>query len=72
MMIEKINIDNQELIVLFEFKDMEYNKVIVCLDKEFRKVFVGNNKIITDKAEKEKIKNRYNLELPDEFKGIVF
>lgn len=71
-MVSKINIKNQELLVLLEFEDSEYEKIIMCLDEQDKKVFVINNEIITDQSIIDKINKKYNLELPDELKGIIF
>lgn len=72
MMVNKINIENQELLVLLEFEDSEYKKIIMCLDEQDKKVFVINNEIVTDKNLIDKINKKYDLELPDELKGIIF
>ena len=71
-MANKISIENQELLVLLEFKDSEYEKIIMCLDESNNKVFVINNNIVTDKKIIDKINKKYGLELPDELKGIIF
>lgn len=71
-MVSKINIENQELLVLLEFEDSEYEKIIMCLDEQDKKVFVINNEIVTDKNLIDKINKKYDLELPDELKGIIF
>jgi len=71
-MANKIKIENKELLVLLEFDDIEYKKIIMCLDKEDKKVFVIDNKIITDKKIIDEINQKYALELPDELKGIIF
>ncbi len=71
-MANKIKIDNQELLVLLEFEDSEYKNIIMCLDEKDEKVFVINNKIVTDKSIIDKINKKYSLELPDELKGIIF
>ena len=42
MMVSKINIKNQELLVLLEFDDSEYEKITMCLDEQDKKVFVIN------------------------------
>jgi len=70
-MANKIQIDNQELLVLLEFDDSEYKKIIMCLDEEDKKVFVISNKIVTDKNIIDKINKKYNLELPFEIKSII-
>ena len=44
----------------------------MCLDEKDEKVFVINNKIVTDKSIIDKINKKYSLELPDELKGIIF
>lgn len=72
MMVSKINIKNQELLVLLEFEDSEYEKIIMCLDEQDKKIFVINNEIVTDKNLIDKINKKYDLELPDELKGIIF
>lgn len=72
MMVSKININNQELLVLLEFDDSEYEKIIMCLDEQNNKVFVINNEIVTDKNLIDKINKKYDLELSDELKGIIF
>ena len=72
MMVSKINIKNQELLVLLEFDDSEYAKITMCLDEQDKKVFVINNEIVTDKNLIDKINKKYDLELPDELKGIIF
>jgi len=71
-MVSKINIENQELLVLLEFEDSEYEKIIMCLDEQDKKVFVINDEIVTDKNLIDKINKKYDLELPDELKGIIF
>ena len=71
-MTNKIKIDNKDLLVLLEFEDSEYKNIIICLDEEDKEVFVINNKILTDKNIIDKIKKKYNLELPNELKGIIF
>ena len=72
MMSSKINVENQELLVLLEFDDSEYEKITMCLDEQDKKVFVINNEIVTDKNLIDKINKKYDLELPDELKGIIF
>lgn len=71
-MANKINIENQELLVLLEFNDNEYEKIIMCLDENNQKVFIINNKVITDKNIINAINKKYNLELPEELKGKIF
>lgn len=71
-MANKINIENQELLVLIEFDDDEYTKITMCLDEENKKVFVIDNKLVTDQKLIDKINKKYNLELPEELKGIIF
>ena len=60
-MANKINIGNQELLVLLEFNDNEYEKIIMCLDENNQKVFIINNKVITDKNNINAINKKYNL-----------
>ena len=71
-MANKIKIGNQELLVLLEFHDNEYEKIIMCLDENNQKVFIINNKVITDKNIINAINKKYNLELPEELKGKIF
>ncbi|MCI8587057.1 MAG: hypothetical protein HFJ49_00405 [Clostridia bacterium] len=71
-MAKKIKVENKELLVLLEFDDTEYKKIIMCLDKEDNKVFVINNKIITDNKVIDEINQKYGLELPNELNGIIF
>lgn len=71
-MANKINIGNQELLVLLEFHDNEYEKIIMCLDENNQKVFIINNKVITDKNIINAINKKYDLELPDELNGKIF
>ena len=71
-MANKIQIDNQEFIVLLEFDDDEYTKIIMCLDEENNKAFIIDNKLVTDKKLIDKINKKYDLELPEELKGVIF
>ena len=71
-MTNKINIENKELLVLMEFNDDEYEKIIICLDENNQKVFVINNKVITDTNIINAINKKYDLEVPDELKGKIF
>lgn len=71
-MASKIKVENQELLVLLEFEDFEYEKIIICLDEQDKKVFVINDEIVIDKNLIDKINKKYDLELPDDLKGIIF
>ena len=71
-MAKKIKLNNQELLVLLEFEDSEYEKITMCLDEQDRKIFVINNEIVTDKKIIDAINKKYDLELPDELKEIIF
>ena len=71
-MVKKMNVDNQELLVLLEFEDFEYEKIIMCLDEEDNRVFVIDNRIIKDQSIIDKINKKYDLEFPEELKGIIF
>jgi len=71
-MANKIQIENQNLLVLLEFEDDEYGKIISCLDEENNKVYVINDKIITDQEQIDKINKKYDLDIPEELKGIIF
>lgn len=71
-MANKIKIGNQELLVLLEIEDDEYEKITICLDKYSKKVFVINNKLVTDEDTINHINKKYDLELPEELKGKIF
>lgn len=71
-MANKIKVEDQELLVLLEFDDSEYEKIIMCLDKSNKKIFVINNKVITDKETIDRINKKYNLELPKELRDVIF
>ena len=71
-MVNKINVENQELLFLMNFDDDEYGKVTMCLDENNQKVFIINNTIITDNKIIDKINKKYNLEVPDELKEKIF
>ena len=71
-MVNKINVENQELLFLMNFDDDEYEKVTMCLDENNQKVFIINNTIITDNKIIDKINKKYNLEVPDELKEKIF
>lgn len=71
-MANKTKVEDQELLVLLEFDDSEYEKIIMCLDKSNKKIFVINNKVITDKETIDRINKKYNLELPKELRDVIF
>lgn len=71
-MTNTIKIDNQELLILLEFDDSKYKKIIMCLDNEDNKVFVINDEIVKDKKIIDEIIKKYDLEVPEELKGIIF
>lgn len=71
-MTNTIKIDNQELLILLEFDDAKYKKIIMCLDDEDNKVFIINGEIVKDKKIVDEIIKKYDLELPDELKEIIF
>lgn len=71
-MTNTIKIDNKELLILLEFDDAKYKKIIMCLDDEDNKVFIINGEIIKDKMIIDEIIKKYDLELPDELKEIIF
>lgn len=67
-----IQIENQKLLVLLELDDNEYKKIKMCIDEQDKRVFVINNKIVTDKKIIDKINKKYDLELPEELNDIIF
>ena len=71
-MVNNIQIDNQELLVLLEFEDPEYKKIIMCLDEEDNRVFVVDGKIVTDKNAIDYINKKYELEVPEELKDVIY
>lgn len=71
-MANKIKIDNQELLVLLEIDDDEYERITICLDQCSTKVFVIDNKLVTDEDTINHINKKYDLELPEELKGKIF
>ena len=71
-MANKINIENKELLILLEFHDNEHGKIIMCLDENDNKVFVINDKVLTDDNIIKEINKKYNLEVSDELKGRIF
>ena len=71
-MTNTIKIDNQELLILLEFDDSKYKKIIMCLDDEDNKVFVINDEIVKDKRIVDEIIKKYDLDVPEELKGIIF
>lgn len=71
-MTNTIKIDNKELLILLEFDDLKYKKIIMCLDDEDNKVFVINDEIVKDKKIIDEIIKKYDLEVPEELKGIIF
>lgn len=68
----KIKIDEKELLVLLEFNDEKYGKIIMCLDEEDNTVFVIENKIVIDKIIINEINEAYGLEFTEEHPNIMF
>lgn len=68
----KIKIDEKELLVLIEFDDDKYRKIIMCLDEEDNTVFVIDNKIVIDKNIIDEINLNYGLEFKEERPDIMF
>lgn len=71
-MVNNIQIDNQELLVLLEFEDSEYKKIIMCLNEQDERVFVINGKIVIDKNIIADINKKYELEELEEQKNIIY
>ena len=71
-MANKINIENKELLILLEFHDDKFERIIMCLDENDNKVFVINDKVLTDDNIIKEINKKYNLEVSDELKGRIF
>lgn len=68
----KIKIDEKELLVLIEFDDDKYRKIIMCLDEKDNTVFVIDNKIVIDKNIIDEINLNYGLEFKEERPDIMF
>ena len=71
-MVNKLTIDNQELLVLLEFNADEYGKITMCLDEKNQKVFVIKNSIIKSQEIIDKINKKHGLEFSKELNGIIF
>lgn len=71
-MMDILKIDNQDLYVLLELDDLEYSKIIICLNDKGNRRFVINNKIVKDSAIIEHINEKYQLNEPEECKGKIF
>ena len=70
-MTNKVQIDDQELLVLLEFEDSENGKILYCLNEDNNIVYVLNNKILTENETIENIEKKYGLdELEDVPKTI--
>lgn len=71
-MMDILKIDNQDLHVLLELDDLEYSKITICLDRRGNKIFVINGNIVEDSSIIEHINKKYQLNKPEEYKGIIF
>lgn len=71
-MVNNIQINNQELLVLLEFEDSEYKKIIMCLNEQDERIFVINGKIILDKNIIDDINKKYELEELEEQKNVIY
>lgn len=68
----KIKIDEKELLVLLEFNDEKYGKIIMCLDEEDDTVFVIENKIVIDPNIINEINETYGLKFTEEHPYNMF
>lgn len=71
-MVNNIQINNQELLVLLEFEDSEYKKIIMCLNEQDERILVINGKIILDKNIIDDINKKYELEELEEQKNVIY
>lgn len=65
-MLEKVVIDQLELIVLFTIEDDDYGKVKKCF-KGKDVVYVIDNKIVTDQETIKMLNDRYEVKIPKEW-----
>ena len=65
-MVEKLVIDNQELIVLVTLEDDDYGKVKKCFSGN-HKLYVIEGKIVTDKETIKVLEDRYEVKIPEEW-----
>ena len=71
-MLNKLNIEEQELLELLEFEDSKYGKIIYCLAEDDTEVLVLNKKILRDEKIIDEIMNKYGLKLPEEIDEKIF
>ncbi len=71
-MLNKLNIEEQELLELLEFEDSKYGKIIYCLAEDDTEVLVLNKKILRDEKIINEIMNKYGLKLPEEIDEKIF
>lgn len=72
-MMEHIKIENIELILLFKIENSKYGTIEVCKTIDFEKdVYVANNKIIKDREIINEIEKEAGLQMPEEYKNIIF
>lgn len=65
-MIEKLVIDNKELMVILTIEDNEYGKVKKCFQRK-NKVYVIDNQIVTDQKTIKILNDRYEVKIPEEW-----
>lgn len=70
-MADKINLENEELVVLIEFEDSNYGKILLCSNSENKKVFVINNIIVKDEKIIREINKKYGLEPKEKIPNIL-
>lgn len=68
----KIKIDEKELLVLIEFNDEKYSKIIMCLDDDDNTVFVIENKIVIDQNIIDELNETYGLDFKEENPNVIF
>ena len=70
-MADKINLENEELVVLIEFENSNYGKILLCSNSENKNIFVINNMIVRDEKIINEINKKYGLEPKEKIPNIL-
>ena len=70
-MADKINLENQELVILIEFEDSNYGKILLCSNSENKNVFVINNIVVKDEKIINEINKKYGLEFEEKIPNML-
>ena len=71
-MANRIKIEDKDLLVLIEFEDKEYGKIIDCIDENGIEVFVIGDKIVKDKNVINSINKKYHIQTPEDFDERIY